>query len=302
MGGMNNGRAPRVCPACGAAGAVRVGEKDKFPMSRCRACGTLFVAELPGASEVEDYDSYYGEENLAVPEFINRRLDEIIAGFEPYKRGGLLLDVGCGAGTFMQGARRAGWDAAGVEVSATAAEHNRAEGFEVFNGELAEARYPEGRFDVVVLSEVLEHVAEPRAMLGEVLRVMRPGGLLWATTPNGRGFSARALGLKWSAVSPPEHLHLFSRGAVEALLGEVGFVRARVVTEGFNPFEIVGALRGRPAPSVHAASNERVKSAYELNEFLTEGGARRAVKEFANGVLRLCRLGDSLKIRAEKKE
>ncbi|HKG15207.1 MAG TPA: class I SAM-dependent methyltransferase [Pyrinomonadaceae bacterium] len=297
---MNNGCEPRACPSCGSDAGVRVGEKDKFAMSRCRACGTLYVAELPGAGELEDYDSYYGAENLAVPEFINRRLDEIIAGFEPYKQNGLLLDVGCGAGTFMQAARRAGWEAVGVEVSATAAEHNRAEGFEVFNGELAEARYPEGRFDVVVLSEVLEHVAEPREMLGEVLRVMRPGGLLWATTPNGRGFSARSLGLKWSAVSPPEHLHLFSRGAVESLLEEVGFVRARVVTEGFNPFEIVGALRGRPAPSVHAASNERVKSGYELNAFLTEGGARRAVKEFANGVLRLCRLGDSLKIRAEK--
>src|ERR1700749_175386 len=263
MGGMNNGRASRACPACGAAGAERVGEKDGFPMSRCRACGTLYVARLPGASESEDYDSYYGEENLAVPEFINRRLDEIIAGFAPYKRGGRLLDLGCGAGTIMQAARRAGWEAVGVEVSATAAEHNRAEGFEVFNGELADARYPEGHFDVVVLSEVLEHVAEPRAMLGEVLRVMRPGGLLWATTPNGRGFSARSLGLKWSAVSPPEHLPLFSRGAVESLLEEVGFVRARVVTEGFNPFEIVGALRGRTAPSAHAASDERVRTGYE---------------------------------------
>lgn len=296
-----NGRAPRKCPACGSGEAERAGEKDKFPMMRCRACGTLYVAQLPAASDTEDYDSYYSEDNLAVPDFINRRLDEIIAGFSSYKRGGRLLDVGCGAGTFMQAARRSGWEAVGVEVSATAAEHNRAEGFEVFNGELAEARYPEGHFDVVVLSEVLEHVSEPREMLREVLRVMRPGGLLWATTPNGQGFSARALGLKWSAVSPPEHLHLFSRGAVESLLTEVGFARARVVTEGFNPFEIIGALRGRPAPSAHAASNARVQSGYELNAFLTEGGARRAVKGFANGVLRLCRLGDSLKIRAEKK-
>src|SRR4051794_30794913 len=139
-----DGRAPRRCPACGSAEASRVGEKDKFPLTRCRACGTLYVAELPGASEVEDYDSYYGEENLAVPEFINRRLDEIIADFGSYKSNGRLLDVGCGAGTIMQVARRAGWETVGVEVSATAAEHNRAEGFEVFNGELEEARYPEG--------------------------------------------------------------------------------------------------------------------------------------------------------------
>ena len=269
-------------------------------MLRCSACVTLYVAKLPVEGDTEDYESYYGEENLAVPDFINRRIDEIIASFASYKRDGRLLDVGCGAGAHMQAARRAGWEVVGVEVSATAAEHSRAAGFEVFNGELEEARYTEGQFDVVIMSEVLEHVAEPRGMLREVLRVMRPGGLLWATTPNGRGFSARALGLKWSAVSPPEHLHLFSRGAVESLLEETGFVRAQVVTEGFNPFEIIGALRGRPSPSAHAASNARVQSAYELNAFLTEGGARRAVKGFANGVLRLCRLGDSLKIRAEK--
>ena len=58
MGGVNDGRAPRRCPACGSDACERVGEKDRFRMSRCRACGTLYVAELPGASEVEDYDSY----------------------------------------------------------------------------------------------------------------------------------------------------------------------------------------------------------------------------------------------------
>lgn len=301
----------RNCPGCGSAAGDHRGRKGGFPLSSCRGCGTLYVAELPRAEAAHDYDGYYGEGNLNVPEFIERRLDEIVAGFEAYRRGGRLLDVGCGAGTFLRAAARAGWEAEGVEVSEPAAEHNRAAGFEVFNGELAEARYPEGRFDVVIASEVLEHVAEPREMLREILRVMRPGGLLWATTPNGRGLSALALGLGWSAVAPPEHLHLFSRGAAESLLRELGFVRARVVTEGFNPFELVRALRHGPAPPAHAAAAEsapqgagddRVRTGYELNAFLNEGGARRAAKEFANGALRLCRLGDSLKIRAEKNE
>ena len=294
------GSAGRRCPACGSGAAARVGVKGEFPMQRCGGCGTLYAAELPGEGEAEDYEGYYDEGNLAVPDFVDRRLDEIVAGFEPYRRAGRLLDVGCGAGTFLRAAGRAGWEAVGVEVSATAAEHNRAAGFEVFAGELEEARYPEGHFDVVVASEVLEHVPDPRGMLREILRVLRPGGLLWATTPNGRGLSARVLGLGWSAVSPPEHLHLFSRAGAESLLAELGFVRARVVTEGVNPAEILGALRGRAAPSAHAASAERVKTGYELNEFLAASPSRRALKGFANGVLRACRLGDSLKIRAEK--
>jgi 2-polyprenyl-3-methyl-5-hydroxy-6-metoxy-1,4-benzoquinol methylase len=299
-----NRRRSRRCPACGSEAASARGSKGGFDLLGCRRCATLYAASLPRAEESEDYDSYYGEENLAVPEFIDRRLDEIVAEFRSYRHGGRLLDVGCGAGTFLRAASRAGWAAEGVEVSATAAEHNRAEGFEVFNGELAEARYPEGHFDVVIASEVLEHVAEPREMLREILRVLRPGGLLWATTPNGRGLSARALGLDWSAVSPPEHLHLFSRRAAASLLEEVGFQSVRVVTEGANPVEIARALRRcGPAPAAHAATagDERVKSGYELNAFLSESKSRRLVKDAVNGLLRLSGLGDSLKIRAERR-
>ncbi|HEX8351916.1 MAG TPA: class I SAM-dependent methyltransferase [Pyrinomonadaceae bacterium] len=307
------GGGARRCPGCGSGEGSPRGRKDGFDLLSCRGCRTLYIAALPGSEESEDYDGYYGEGNLAVPEFIDRRLDEIVAGFEPYRRTGRLLDVGCGAGTFLRAAARAGWEAVGVEVSKPAAEHNREAGFEVFNGELAAARYPEGHFDVVIASEVLEHVPEPGEMLREILRVLRPGGLLWATTPNGRGLSARALGLGWSAVSPPEHLHLFSRRAAESLLAEAGFGRVRVVTEGANPVEILRALRRHgPAPSAHAApgarpprpeaaGNERVRSGYELNAFLSESPSRRMVKDAVNGLLRLSRLGDSLKIRAERR-
>ncbi|HEX7955644.1 MAG TPA: class I SAM-dependent methyltransferase, partial [Pyrinomonadaceae bacterium] len=300
----------RACPACGAASGTPHGRKGGFELLGCRRCLTLYAAALPGAGESADYEGYYGEASLAIPEFVGRRLDEIVAGFEPYRRTNRLLDVGCGAGTFLRAAQRAGWEAVGVEVSATAAEQNRAAGFEVFNGFLEDARYPDGHFDVVVASEVLEHVPEPREMLREILRVLRPGGLLWATTPNGRGLSARALGLGWSAVCPPEHLHLFSRGAAAALLADVGFGHVRVVTEGANPAEILRALRRRgPAAPAHggqatphaASGAERVRSGYELNAFLSESPTRRMVKDAVNGLLRLSRLGDSLKIRAERR-
>ena len=306
----------RRCPGCGSASGAPRGSKGGFELLSCRACRTLYAAALPASEPSEDYDGYYGEGNLHVPEFIDRRLDEIVAGFESYRRGGRLLDVGCGAGTFLRAAGRAGWTAVGIEVNATAAEHNRAAGFEVFNGFLEEARFPEGHFDVVVASEVLEHVPDPGEMLREILRVLRPGGLLWATTPNGRGLSARALGLGWSAVCPPEHLHLFSRRAARQLLEGVGFGPVRVVTEGANPVELLRALRRQgPAPPAHGAhaapapteenqgatGAERVQTGYELNAFLSESRPRRLVKDAVNGLLRLSRLGDSLKIRAERR-
>lgn len=235
----------RCCPACGAGERDERGLKNGLRVGACRGCGTLYARGAgsgEGAEESCDYDAYYHEANLSVPPFIERRLDEIIADFAPYRRTGRLLDIGCGAGTLLSAARRAGWDAAGTEVSRPAVEHVRREGFEVFAGELHEARFPAGHFDVVTASEILEHLPDPRVLLAEVARILRPGGLFWGTTPHGRGLSARALGVEWSTVSPPEHLQLFSLGGLRRLLTSAGFNRARVITQGFNHYEVRHAL------------------------------------------------------------
>jgi 2-polyprenyl-3-methyl-5-hydroxy-6-metoxy-1,4-benzoquinol methylase len=287
------------CTICGSSQGMERGEKNGFRIISCRSCGTLYTARATGATDMYDYNSYYDEGNLSVPDFINKRLDEIIAGFAPYKQTGRLLDVGFGAGSLMEAAARAGWTASGVEVSEKAVEHVRQLGFDVFCGELADAHYPDGHFDVVTASEVLEHVPDPRSLVAEIARIVRPGGLLWATTPHARGVSSKALGLKWSVVSPPEHLQLFSRGSVTAMLKKAGFRRVRVATHGVNPSEILSTLRGKATES-GAESFNRVETGYQLNEFMNQSRSRRALKNVVNGMLNLSRLGDSLKIWAER--
>jgi SAM-dependent methyltransferase len=131
----------RLCPACGCARGQSRGQKNKFQLIACRSCATLYTQHLPNTNTEQDYDSYYTHENLTVPAFLESRVDGIVSKFEPYRENGRLLDVGCGAGTFLEAAARAGWEATGVEVSRTAAEHVRSRGFEVFFGELEKAGY-----------------------------------------------------------------------------------------------------------------------------------------------------------------
>lgn len=287
--------AARPCPACHAGDSAVRGEVGGFVMHSCARCGTLFTAVIPSQGSAEDYDSYYGEANLTVPPFIAVRLDEVVAGFAPARRNGRLLDVGFGAGSLLQAAARGGWEAHGTEVSAPAVEHARSLGLQVVQGELADARYPAGHFDVVTAVEVLEHLPDPASLLREVKRILRPGGLFWATTPHGVGISARLLGTRWSVVSPPEHLQLFSRGGMERLLKEVGFGKVSIAAHGTNPFEIVNALRSRGG---REDSFNRVATSYKLNAFLTEKPSRRFIKAALNGLFGATRTGDSLKIRA----
>jgi SAM-dependent methyltransferase len=308
MASGDNNSAERACPACGRRQATSRGCKNDFRLVACESCATLYTATLPNSGESQDYDSYYTAENLTVPAFINQRLDEIVATFERYRKTNRLLDVGCGGGSFLEAAARNRWQALGVEVSRTASEHVRGRGIEVFCGFLEQANYPDDHFDVVIASEVLEHVPDPGAMLEEIARVLRPGGLLWATTPHGRGISARLLGLEWSNVCPPEHLQLFSRAGMSRLLTGAGFSQVELATHGTNPFEILHSLRRRPTPaaeniageSVPAANFNRVESSYELNAFLSDSSFRSFLKRTLNGVLNVARMGDSLKIRAEK--
>lgn len=307
----------RGCPACASVEGAPRGEKGGFRFDSCRDCGTLY-ARRATRGDGYDYDTYYHEANLSVPAFIDRRLDEIVATFAPHRRSNRLLDIGCGAGSLLFAARRAGWDAVGTEVSRTAAAHVRAAGFEVFHGELAAARYPDAHFDVVTASEILEHLPDPLSLVAEVARVLRPNGLFWATTPHARGLSSRLLGLRWSTVSPPEHLQLFSLGGARRLLERAGFTRTRLTTRGCNPAELWHALRHTPTHEVAAHANEadavalvadnapdereegfdRVATAYKLNEALLRNAATRAVKSAINLALAASRLGDSIRISA----
>lgn len=296
----------RYCPACCQRGSHSRGQKNNFQLLSCQTCATLYTATNPDMNQAPDYDSYYTAENLTVPSFINSILDEIVATFEPYRKNNRLLDVGCGAGTFLEASARAGWEATGVEVSRTAAEHVSGRGFEVFCGELEKAGYPDEHFDVVILSEVLEHVPDPRALLEASARVLRSGGLLWGTTPHGRGISARFLGLGWSTICPPEHLQLFSVSGIRELFTGVGLSNIKVATHGTNPFEIIHGVRRRvtlAATETGGATGgtfDRVESSYQLNESLRGGAAGRLVKAMLNNLLNATRIGDSLKIHAEK--
>jgi 2-polyprenyl-3-methyl-5-hydroxy-6-metoxy-1,4-benzoquinol methylase len=152
---------------------------------------------------------------------------------------GKLLDVGCGTGAFLREARARGWEAVGTELSHDGAETARANGFEIAEGEIWEAEFPSGTFDVVTCWHVIEHVGSPRRLLEEIRRLLRPGGWLVLATPNledhfFRSAYAIARGRRPRLYEPNErelHLFVFSTHTLRRLVESVGFEE---VTVGFD--------------------------------------------------------------------
>ena len=290
-----------ACVACGSEDSQSLGVKNELELLRCRKCSTIYTPYSPWYSSEYFYEVYYPEQSLSPPAFVQTRLEEITAGFSRYRQHNRLLDIGCGAGGLLLAARKNGWNAQGLEVAGQATEHVRSLGFEVFHGELQQAEFPSQHFDVITAAEILEHLSEPRLLVQEVARILRPGGLFWTTTPHAHGLSARVLGLKWRCVCPPEHLQLFSVAGIKSLLRDVGFRQIRFQTTGCNPIEILHAMGAKKdAPKALDQRFDRVLTGYQLNESLMKNRSRRAVKDVVNGMLNVSRLGDSLKVFATR--
>jgi spore maturation protein CgeB len=289
----------RACPACSSTSSRFQGKKNGFGIFQCLACRSLFTDRVPEVSEAEDYDSYYGDHNLSVPEFIGARLREIIAGFEPYRSSNRLLDIGFGAGSLIREAQKMGWQVSGTEVSSPAFENLKKEGRDVFLGTLSDQRFPDEYFDVVTASEILEHLSEPVLELKEILRVLRPGGLFWGTTPSARALSFRLMGIEWSVLSPPEHIQLYSAAGASEMLRGAGFSSVSFRSHGFNPSEVITFFRKSEVASTSAGFS-RVTSSYALNESFMSSPSRRFLKKVINEGLNLAGMGDSLKIFAVK--
>ena len=107
----------------------------------------------------------------------------------------------------------------------------------MFQGELADAGLPDAGFDLVTVRHVIEHIADPASFVAEIVRVLKPGGMLVIKTPNAEALGRRWFGVDWYANDVPRHLILFSPANLR-LLAEKQGLRADV-TRTFSTPKIV---------------------------------------------------------------
>jgi len=149
---------------------------------------------------------------------------------------GTLLDVGCAFGRFLLLAGKAGWQPLGVELSAPAAKIARESGLEVIGGTLQTADLPDASVDAVTLWEVIEHVRSPLDELGQIARILKPGGVIALSTPNAASLRARQEGPDWYGYHVSrEHLLFFTPKTLASALKSAGFYVSRIRTRKVDP-------------------------------------------------------------------
>ncbi len=194
--------------------------------SRCSACGHVFTEGYftPRAlrllfGKTHDVQKLgYGYE---AQRYVSARMVEKVAR---HMSAGCWLDVGFGNGSLVFTAEEWGFHAVGIDLREHSVEDLRQLGFEAHCMDVADLDQP-GRFSVVSMADVLEHMPFPKQGLAAAHKLLQPGGVLFVSMPNSdstvwRLLDANQANPYWSEI---EHYHNFGRTRLSSLLAECGF-------------------------------------------------------------------------------
>jgi len=243
-----------ACPVCRGAdlrhycrvpSLFNPGEVIRY--ERCAGCGVVLRnPRLPADYRVQRY----ADGALSAD---SKRLDpknqvhyaymiRVLRRLCPSGSGVRLLDFGCGAGGFLLEARAGGYDVTGLELSKGLARHvAETHGIRVFSGLASDPAFAAERFQVIVSSQVFEHLTDPVETLRSVrAHLVRPGILL-IEVPNLRDIRER---LRRGAIMDDSHLFYFSAASLRRLLEAEGFEVVET-HEGLRPYRALGRVTPR---------------------------------------------------------
>lgn len=230
-----------------------------FPVVRCRACGLVRLNPRPAVAELDriyppEYYAYHlvhgsqdapsrlspgGLGETIKAKRYQRRFKVLLERAAPGSGPIRVLDVGCADGRLLTWYREAIPDRTvetyGIDISEAAIEQARRNGHTAVAGRFeADTELPEGSFDLIVASHVIEHVADPIAFARRAAQLLKPGGLFMFATPNVDSADVRRFGRFWGGWHFPRHWTLYDATTAGQLAEQVGLTVEQVGYE-VNP-------------------------------------------------------------------
>ena len=210
--------------------------KELFDYHRCAQCHLIFLAPIPSA-----LSEYYPTEYYEIPSTESDLASRASARQGPkldivrrFHTSGRLLEIGPAYGLFSYLAKSNGFDVTAVEMDTRCVDYLRSTvGIQVVHGLASpELIHPLPLFDVIVMWQVIEHLADPWSFLDELQAHLAPGGTLIIDTPNPNAFQFKLLRSRWTHVDAPRHTTLIPASVLSARLERHGLVPCMLETDG----------------------------------------------------------------------
>lgn len=232
------------CTICGSGKIIESFNIGESVLYKCNNCEVEFLHPQPSAKKLKDiYEKeYYNSWGLNDKSFSITREMKYSTGIKHLKEihniqsSGMLLDIGCAFGFFLEAARNKGFDAYGVEFSSySSAFAKKSIGDErIYNGILEESPFTNELFNVITMFDLIEHAPSPKETLRKAAQMLAPKGIIVLSTPNSGSFSRFLMKKKWIHYKE-EHLFYFNKKSIKFLADELNLhvVKAKAFKKVF---------------------------------------------------------------------
>ncbi|HEY1535472.1 MAG TPA: class I SAM-dependent methyltransferase [Polyangiaceae bacterium] len=211
---------------------------DEIELLQCRTCRLIFPREIPveAALPVIYPKNYYSFSEtkrpnalvMAVRGRMSRAKGQVYMDMVR-KDEAQVIDIGCGDGRMLDVLRAScpsGWSFHGIDWSDDAVERVRRKGYDGRAGDVSRMDLSEwqGKFDLAIMHQLVEHVRDPRELLNKVKSMLKPGGILSVETPDIDAWDFRLLSKRyWAGYHIPRHFYIFDKKNFSELAQELGF-------------------------------------------------------------------------------
>lgn len=273
------------------------GKEDLFPLRgyekhylvKSRSSKFVFCSRIPTQQELLDHYNSYPIGYNSTSEITIKRIAEIIDGFKKYNKLNKILDVGCGSGLFLQEAKKRGWEVYGTEYTDAQLDYLNQMGINIVKGSLTKDSFEPEMFDVIVSSEVIEHINNPVEEINHFKRLLRKGGLMYITTPNFNCLERYFLKSSYNIIEYPEHLCYYTPKTIDFLFKNNGFQKVKITTTGISLARIKRSLKNKEnAIESNSINDEKLREQLEV-------GFKNKIKVLINFILNFFGVGNSLK-------
>lgn len=221
---------------CGETDFTSIFRSGSYDIVRCVACGQVRTRTLRGAKRT----GYYEDEDVAFyishQEMFRTLFRNLLTFIHAFAPKGTLLDIGAGVGLLLDEARKMGYRVMGFEPSkASVAAAKMHFGIELINSEFHKTvKNTKSEIDIVVINHVLEHLKNPKEIIGLCAETLSDTGVLALGVPNFNSFMRRIKKGKWQSLIPGQHRWQFTLTTLDRLVLPHGFRRIAVSYENHD--------------------------------------------------------------------
>lgn len=279
------------CPICNSLEKIKLKKFHKDHLTKCKKCSFVYSSKIPSKIELDYvYNNYNYDDNIISLGDISKR--KLIATQLLRKKNiEYVLDVGCGKGVWLDIFKENQCKTYGTEYNDKQKRIAFSKGHNLLDGGLFPIVGDGIKFDLIIFTEIIEHIQNPVEVLLYLNSLLVKDGLIYITTPNFSALERYVLKDEWGIICYPEHLAYFTPKTLNYALVKSNFSKIKIYTENISIFRIIEAYNKN---SRHQSKLPSHRISEKIQSISNKKIILRIVKEIINFVLNIFGVGVSI--------